>query len=196
VNGFAFAAALVSSLIWPATVLLLALCWREPLTKLFNRIARQAKNVTGLGFSVELETQIAHLVSTGLALAPDGSVDREHKENVRYPVLLSADPVATIIDSYERVRYCAIDKLTKLHGQSSLGSNTNILTLADTMHWYGQTQGHVDETLGKVTAELESIYNTVVQIDQPLNAFSPKERVYATHYQAVADRVIEHFKML
>lgn len=194
-NGFEFAATLVTALVWPATALGLAFWWREPLTKLFNRIARSAKNVAGLGFSVELETQIENLVATGLALAPDGSVDREHMQNVRHPVPLSADPVATIIDSYEQVRHSALAKLTSRHGEHSFDSE-GMPTLAEVMVWYEQAEGAVDETLGKVTSELESIYSAIVRIDQPLSAFSPKERVYATHYEAVATRVIKHFDLL
>ncbi|MCX5046236.1 hypothetical protein OG921_23985 [Aldersonia sp. NBC_00410] len=193
-NGFEFASELVGVLIWPLVVIGLAVCWRKPIATLLNRIARGAKSVSGPGFSVELETRIEQLVeSAGLALAPGGSVDAEHSANVRHPVPLTPDPVAAIHDSYQRVRYAAVNKLAELDRTQE---TFEIQTITHAMEWYLRVRGPVDEALRLVTAEIEDIYAAVMSIEQPLGAFSPKERAYATHYQAVAQRVIEHFDFL
>lgn len=213
-NVLQFITSLVSALIWPLLVAGLLFCWRESLTELFARIARNAKSVTVGVFSVELEAQLEQLgASSGLSFTPGGAIDAEHAANVREPVPLSADPVATILDSYERVRHAAADALTKRYGlPEAAGVPPNIAegkliemygpngfgtpTLTDSMTWYRQNAGTVDEALALVTSELETINDAVIKISEPISAFSPKERVYATHYQAVAERVIKHFELL
>lgn len=183
---------------------------------LFGRIAGTAKSVTIAGFSVELEleSQLAQLeaAATRLSLAPGGAIAAEAEANVAHPLSLSADPVATIIDSYEQARHRAIDAidtLTKLHGSlegvprkvadtklTAMYGRAGTPTLADAMEWYSQNRGPVDQALALVTSELQNINDAVVKIDQPISAFSPQERVYATRYQAVAERVVQHFDLI
>lgn len=79
-----------------------------------------------------------------------------------------------------------------MYGHNGFGTPT----LATAMQWYASRRGPLDEALERVTSELQAINDAVVTIEEPISAFSPKERVYATHYKAVAERVILHFQHL
>ena len=47
-----------------------------------------------------------------------------------------------------------------------------------------------------MTAEMESIYNAGRAFKEPITSFTVADRIYATQYQAVAERVIDHFNLL